>query len=360
MRYSSTAYLWEKSKQQYRLELSIDECKPGMEICAVVYNNAGAVILPEGTVLDMNIINGLKRLKINKIKVNIRNENENSSESTVIFRAKYIKNLNCVKEVIQELYSGKPLNMAKVNIIADTILENVDKTEDIIKNMMRIREIDEYTYTHCLNVSILSMLISKWLKFNDKRTEMIVKAGLLHDIGKIRISPEIINKPEPLQLYEYEEIKKHSIYSKEFVVDISEIEEEICMGILMHHEREDGSGYPKGLKGDEIHEFAKIIGIADVFDAMTTKRAYKNSVTPFEVFSYMENEGLKKFNKRILMTFLENASNYFKGEKFFLNTGEIGEIVFINAEEYARPIIKIGDRFVDLVKNPEIKFMMLV
>lgn len=353
MLYSSSAYLWDKAKRQYKAELSIDECEPGMETCSAVYNNMGVVILPENTVLDMNIINGLKKLKVEKIKVYIRNEND-LTESTKIFKEKYLENLNIVKDVLQELYSGKPLNMAKVNIVADSVLEYDGKIEDIMKNIKHISDIDEYIYTHCLNVSMLSMLISRWLKFNDKRTEMIIKAGLLHDIGKIKISSEIINKPKPLLLNEFEEIKKHSIFGNKLAVDIPEIENEISMGILMHHEREDGSGYPNGLKGDEIHEFAKIIGIADVFDAMTTNKVYRNSVSPFDVFGYLENEGLKKFNKRILMTFLDNASDYLRGEKFLLNTNEIGEIVYINAEAYAKPIIKIGDRFVDLNKNPEI------
>ena len=360
MQQSSSNFIWNKDRRQYRVEINVDQCKPGMEVSGAVYNNAGAVILPDGTILELNIIKSLKRLNISNIKVYIKNENEKSLENSVVFREKYMHNLNVVKEVMHDLYSGKPLNIKKVNIIADSILENDGKTVDIMKNISKIIEVDEYTYTHGLNVSMLSMMVSRWLKFNDKRTEMIVRAGLLHDIGKVKVPWEIINKPEGLLDYEFEEIKKHSKFSEDIVHHVPDIEKEISLGILMHHEREDGSGYPSGLKGDEIHEFAKIIGIVDVFDAITTKRIYKNSATPFDAFEYMEKEGLKKFNKRILMTFLENAANYYKGERFFLNTGEIGEVVFINTEAYSRPIIKIGESFVDLLKNPDIKFLVLV
>ncbi|MPN54755.1 hypothetical protein SDC9_202432 [bioreactor metagenome] len=128
----------------------------------------------------------------------------------------------------------------------------------------------------------------------------------------------------------------------------------------MHHEREDGSGYPNGLKSEEIDLTAKIIAVADMFDTLTSVRVDHKAVSPFEAFEIIEAEGYKGHNMAVIMKFLENAPNYYVGERFFLNTGETGEIVFINPSKVYRPLIKVGDRYIDLSYDRSIKIESMI
>jgi len=152
----------------------------------------------------------------------------------------------------------------------------------------------------------------------------------------------------------------HAAYSYEIVKNIPGFDEEMCKAILMHHEREDGSGYLLGLKENAINEYAKIIAVADVFDAMTSDRTYKLKVNAFDVFEFLEEQSPEKLNFKITSTFLKNAANYYIGDKFFLNSGEICEIIFINPSYVSKPLVRVGDRYIDLSKDPTIRIEGLV
>lgn len=341
-------------------ETNINKCVPGMEIAETIFNEFGAILIHIGTILDLSMIKMLKRLGFEKIKVYEANENNASEDLIQTFKLKYERTLVTLIEVFQDLDSGKPLDSKKVSSIADSITDKNIQEGEILKNIHLFQQFDKYIYTHCLNVSIISMLISRWLKYKENDIRNVVMAGLLHDIGKVKINKNILNKPGLLTPHEFETVKKHVLYSVELSKNMPEINKEIQSAILMHHEREDGRGYMLGLKGDKIHEFAKIIAVADAFDAMSSDRIYKKSISPFEIFGQMENEETGCFNKRIVASFLQFAPAHYIGEKFFISSNEIGEVVFINSNSISRPLIKIGSRYIDLSKDSELKLGHMV
>ena len=128
----------------------------------------------------------------------------------------------------------------------------------------------------------------------------------------------------------------------------------------MHHERCDGSGYPLGLSSDKIDLFAKIVAIADVYDAMTSKRIHRGAICPFEVIELFETDGYKLYDPKYLLTFLENIVNTYMQQRVELNTGEIGEIVLINRNRFSRPMVKCGETFYDLAAMPQLSITKIL
>lgn len=340
--------------------ISVNDCQPGMKMAETIFNQYGAVIVGEGTILDQHLISKIQRLGIDKIKIIDFTEKSLRDNSFEIFKAQYNENLGTVKSILHDISIGKNVDVVKINKVARSISMKINDNRDIVNSINQIRQVDEYTYTHSLNVSMLCMLIGKWLKYDLKNLGMLIQAGLLHDIGKGKIDPEIINKPLPLDDDEYEIMKKHTLYGYMLTEGLAGINEDVRKGVLMHHEREDGSGYPLGAKGDQIHGFAKIIAVADIYDAMTSNRSYRHRQSPFEVFEMMENNTFGILDTRVVKVFLGNMAAYYIGDFVKLNTGNIGEIVYINPMRISQPIVRVKDIYTDLAEETKIKILELV
>lgn len=177
--------------------------------------------------------------------------------------------------------------------------------------------------------------------------DTLTLCGLLHDIGKSKIPNEIIGKPGKLTDSEYEEIKKHPVIGYNLVKNL-DIDQRIKNAVLLHHERFDGKGYPLGLTGNEIDDFTSIVSIADVYDAMTANRCYRDGLCPFEVIAIFEKEGLTQFNPKYILTFLDHIANTYINNEVLLSDGSSGKIVLIN-KKLTRPTIQLDNgNFVNL------------
>ena len=340
--------------------VSVNDCVTGMQIAENVYNEYGAIVVAENTILDERIIDAIKNLGLVRIKIYNLNDEMIIVSGPELFRAQYNENLKSVKSILHDISSGKQIDVKMVNQATDTILSRINENRDIVSCINQMREVDAYIYTHSINVSLLSMLIGKWLKYDYYCIKSLVISGFLHDIGKGKISTDIINKPGSLDKNEFEEIKKHTVYGFKIAEVMPNLNDDILKGILMHHEREDGSGYPFGLKSDKIHDFAKIIAIADIFDAMTSNRSYRNMKCPFEVIEYMEKNSFKILDHSVLSVFLKNIVSYYIGNYVKLSTGDIGEIVYINPFNLSKPIIKAEDVYIDLAHESQVKILELI
>jgi HD-GYP domain-containing protein (c-di-GMP phosphodiesterase class II) len=200
---------------------------------------------------------------------------------------------------------------------------------------------------------MLCHIFGHWLHLPKDQIENLTVAGLLHDIGKTKIDDSILNKPGKLTAQEFEEIKKHSSIGYDMVKD-QNIPYEIKMGILSHHEKYDGSGYPFGFKSDQIHDFGKIIAIADIYDAMTSERTYHKRYSPFKVIRMFEQEAYGLLDTKYLYVFLENIAHNYLGNSVRLSSGEVGKIVFIHNNHPSRPIIQLDNVMLDLQNEQDI------
>jgi HD-GYP domain-containing protein (c-di-GMP phosphodiesterase class II) len=211
------------------------------------------------------------------------------------------------RELMQRLLetpTAENLSVSKkvISSITDLILSD-DQTAS---NMLRITSHDIYTYTHSVNVGVLSIMLAKALFKNSDAHDMHeLGAGFfLHDLGKVSVRPEVINKPGRLNDDEMRHMRTHPYKGYKLLETCGELSEECRIIILQHHERSDGTGYPKQTRGDEIHVYGKICCIADVFDALTAERSYKKAMTPFDALNLMKNEMSDHFDKNMFAEFV--------------------------------------------------------
>ena len=138
------------------------------------------------------------------------------------------------------------------------------------------------------------------------------------------------------------------------------IDKHIKNAALMHHERSDGSGYPIGMKGDDIDKYARIVAIADVYEAATAPRVYRKGLSPFEVFGMFEKEGIQKYDTHLIMTFMEKLADTYMLNRVRLSNDKVGKIVYINKQAVSRPVVKCGEEFIDLTKEKDITITEIV
>ena len=264
------------------------------------------------------------------------------------FKTDYTKKVSFMKENINNfIVNDEDLNVDQLLDETLTLFGENSTTISMFDMLHNMRQIDDSTYAHSVNVALICRLIGKWKNFSEKDMDTLTLCGLLHDIGKSKIPNEIIGKPGKLTDSEYEEIKKHPVIGYNLVKNL-DIDQRVKNAVLFHHERFDGKGYPLGLTGSEIDDFTSIVSIADVYDAMTANRCYRDGLCPFEVIAIFEKEGLTQFNPKYILTFLDHIANTYINNEVLLSDGSSGKIVLIN-KKLTRPTIQLDNgNFVNL------------
>ena len=351
--------------------VAIHELVPGMVTAEDVYTYSGQLILPKGLELTDKSITRLELYTILSVRISDSNETENLPDSTSEENvseedkwpfSKIIKNSPEFKEFKQNfektlvrfessindiIKQGAPINLpAMLEETVSVFKSNVGSTQ-FFNMMHNMRQYDDTTFAHSLNVALICNVFSGWLGLSHDDTEMATICGLFHDIGKLAIPEEIIKKPAELTEEEFDVIKTHTLHGYNFLKN-HDVSNHIKNAALMHHERCDGSGYPFALKDSKIDVFAKIVSIADVYDAMTAARVYRGPLCPFTVIEIFEHEGLQKYDSKYILTFLENIVLTYMHNRVELSDGTVGDIVFINKAYLSRPMIKSGNKFIDL------------
>ena len=328
--------------------LSIFECKPGMRIAQTINNNFGAAMILEDTILDRQILNKIESMGILEIEVYVENKDQIQENRDQNIYSKYEQNVQDMKQVMAQSAAGEPLDMERINRIIETISSGIYSSSDIIGPLSEGTDMENYIYTHSINVAFLARMLGKWIGCSELTVEHLTQAGLLHDVGKCKISDEILNKPGDLTDKEFREIHQHPRYGYDLLNQVEGIHNDVLLGILTHHEREDGTGYPIGLTSEKINLIGKILAVADIYDAMTSQRYYREGQTPFVVFELMQNGSFGKLHPVILNKFIKNMAEYYRESKVLLNNGEQAEVVFINYNKVSKPIVTVAGRFIDL------------
>lgn len=336
---------------------------PGMTLAEDVITQNNQVIAGRATILTDKLIARLEFYKIEAVKVSTEqfdteataavvkpkySEKVKSSEEFQTFSKKLDSTTANFSSKLAELLEGDaPLDMDSLYQNVIDIIPESATTINIFDMIHNTREHNDPVYAHSINVALIANILGRWLDFSDEDLKVLTVAGLLHDVGKSRIPENILNKPGKLSSSEFEIIKNHPIYGHNLLKGRG-MDSRILNATLQHHERSDGSGYPNGLKDDEIDSFAKIIAIADVYDAMTASRDFRSSTCPFKVVALFEQEGLGKYDPHYILIFLERIVLTYINNNVQLSDGRIGEVVMINKLNLSRPIVKIGEEFVDL------------
>lgn len=356
--------------------INIMNLVPGMVTAEDVFSYNQTLILPKGFCLTDEAITRLELYSIISIRIEDeiipaqqqsapdftdKNREEwpyskvvQSSETFQSFKTEFNKNISTLKSCLNDVVEkNAPLQVDEMLHGTLDILSNCKTSGDVFTMLQNMRQYDDLTFTHSLNVALICNVFAGWLGFSKEDKELATSCGLFHDIGKLTIPEDIIKKPAKLTDEEYDIIKTHPLEGYR-ILKKQDINQHIKNSALMHHERCDGGGYPLGVKADKIDRFAKIVSIADVYDAMTAARVYRGPLCPISVIEIFEKEGLQKYDTHYILTFLENIVLTYMNNHVRLSDGQIGKIVFVNKSRLSRPMIATEHGFVDLSKEPEL------
>ncbi|OMH21708.1 HD family phosphohydrolase [Clostridium pasteurianum] len=246
------------------------------------------------------------------------------------------------------------IDMEDIRSFSAKIKESLYFTDSIIKNIVLYGSGKDSIYRHGVNVAALSLILGKWIGLDDKQLNLLTYASILHDFGKTKIDNSIINKVDKLTLNEINKLRTHPIIGYQLINKINFLDKSVANSILMHHEREDGSGYPLRLKADKIHPFAKIIAIADTFDAINSNRAYRSRKKPFEALQIIKEDSIGKLDYNYCTIFLNHMINYYMGENVLLSDDRVCKIIQIHKNDFLRPLLLSEDGFIDLKDNKDL------
>lgn len=346
-------------------ELQKDQLCPGMVIAEDVFNYAGQLVVPLGTILTDYIITKLEYYSVLRVKVleDVLHEPPQTEQpvrktsETIefkIFKEEYeedVLDFRCSLNDIVE--RNAPVNVSHMYEEMQQLVNNATGL-NILDMVQNLRQYDDSTYAHAVNVSLICHVLAKWLDFSEEDIKMATMCGLLHDIGKLKVPSEIIKKPGKLTVEEFAVIKQHTVEGYKILLE-QDVDWHVRYSALMHHEKCDGSGYPCGLQRNQIDPFAKLVAIADIYDAMTAKRVYRGPICPFEVIRIFEEEGLNRYETSYIMTFLQRVADTYMNADVRLSDGRVGKVIYINKMQISGPTVQCQDELVDLTKAKEIK-----
>ena len=256
------------------------------------------------------------------------------------FQSDYALNIANLKEHFNSIIAGGNADCCTDLLEQCEALFKSKTTLELFDMLANMRNLEDPIYSHSLNVGLIARCIGKWLHLSKSDLNTLTLAGLLHDIGKTQIPEEILNKPGKYTDEEFATMKTHPLLGKK-ILNGKGFDSRILAATLQHHERSDGSGYPRGLMEDEIDDFAAIIAIADVYDAMTSARAHRDPLCSFQVINQFEKDGLNKYHTKYVLTFLEHMANTYSNSRIMLNTAKTGRVVYINKSNLSRPVIQL-------------------
>ena len=249
-------------------------------------------------------------------------------------------------------------------LIADRQLDKLCDGARAVTQIHNMNREGSYLLHHSLHVAILAGLMGRWLHWPREYRERLLLAGLLHDVGKLKISDDILNKPGKLTSAEMDIVRRHSAYSAEILAKCGlSGEADIMAGVLQHHERGDGSGYPSGIKKDVISPFGKILAILDIYDAMAANRAYARKVSPFEIFDRLNADMMEdKIDAEYGVLFVKKICHALTGSWLRLTNGEKAKIIYIDqSRTHSLPIVETTEgKFYDLAHDGKIKIVELL
>lgn len=353
-------------------KIFIGSAKPGMKLAADVYDSDSRLIVPKDIIIDESVINRFKLYSVFSLIIYLEEEKQELKHEEVgyfesikqkkdfaHFEEKFSESVDDLKtnlnDIVKKYTPISPEKMLKG--VAEVIASN--KTGHNMFDMLNcMRGYDDLTYVHSMNVALICNVMAGWLGKSQEETDLITMAGLLHDIGKLKMPVDIITKPGKLTDEEYEIIKSHPTLGHDILLE-SNVDERIKNAAWMHHERYDGGGYPNGLVGEQIDDIARIVAIADVYDAMTANRVYRNGLCPFKVIAHFERD-MSIYDPRYILLFLEKTAETYVSNKVLLSNGKEGKIIMINKMSLSQPVVMVGDKIYDLAKQKDITIEQLL
>lgn len=324
--------------------------KSGDILARTIYGLHGHILIKANTVLTPFLIQRLIMLGYPSIYLFDPGESDSAlklalDEHTRIQAASHLRNID----------------LDKCTYIANEVVRQVLEMKDLAAEVNRISGYDLCTWTHSIDVCTYAVMCGVAMQYNDKELKELSQAALLHDIGKIMVNLDILNKPAKLTDDEFALMKNHTDYGWNILRQNTFLSAPVCASVYEHHENEDGSGYPRGITGDKIYRYAKIIHAVDVYEACTAIRPYKKAMNPADAMENLMSGYGSIFDTHVIDIFRSIAVLYPVGRQVLLSDGRIGAVAENRREVLQRPVVKLSDgTWIDLCKTLDITILKLI
>lgn len=324
----------------------------GMKIDQAIVDRRGRILIARGAAMDEYLIDSLLKLGIHGVY--IREGEEDPEEANISLLAKSVIEKTRVEdrakvrltesvkkrvaEGIQYLYNNTETQdfQDATNNITGELMRAISDNEAIAVDISTLKISDEYTFKHSVDVATMAMIVAKQHGLNDKEIYEIGIAGLLHDLGKSKIPNEVLNKPGRLNDEEFAIMKQHSVYGYEILKEKEGYSPAVLLGVLQHHEKMNGKGYPMGVPPEKMHLFARILSIVDIYDALVTERSYKKAFSQRDAVEMIMSM-TQELDVDVMKSFLESMILYPVDTIVQLSNGEKAKVVQNNPGYILRP-----------------------
>ncbi|SEC31295.1 HD-GYP domain, c-di-GMP phosphodiesterase class II (or its inactivated variant) [Paenibacillus sp. GP183] len=338
--------------------MAVAQLKYGERLSENVLTKLGNILFYKGKVVSERDIEILKAFLIQSVPIESKNgadneelveESKTKEDAIVIhpFYLEYHNMLNLLRHVYNLANGGQSLPILDIRTRLEALLLHIEQYK-VLTFSPRNANIGDYIYHKSIMVSLSSYTLAKWIGVPQKDLLQVALGGLLHDIGNVKVDQLILAKKKALTHSEMDEVKKHTIAGYAILKNVPALTEGAKLCALQHHEREDGSGYPLGVKSDKIHSFAKIVAISDIYHAMTNDRVYKSSMSPYLVLEQLFTESFGKLDPSMVQVFINRTTQFGHGTLVKLSDNRVGEIVFSDRSNPTRPWVNVNGSIVNL------------
>ncbi len=321
--------------------------KPGMRVAQQIYDDHGHLLLNIGVKLEIEYIQGLKRMGIPAVYVVNPLIPDINVEDVILCDTRH-KAMRLAQKVLKSNYLSSKNRFSaprifafkkELNEMVDEMISQLLTCRELVINLCDIRTVDNYTFVHSSNVAVLSLVSATAMGFSRNELKTIGQGSFLHDLGKSMVAPEVLNKQEKLFPEEWQELKQHPAYGFDLIQRQS-FDPQAAQIIYQHHERINGKGYPEGITGENIHIYSKICAIADVYDALVSDRPYRLAYLPHRALKILQAEQ-EGYDPEIFKVFCRHVSAYPVGTLVGLSNGIIGIVVQNYAGNSDRPKVRV-------------------
>ena len=335
------------------VQSTIDDLYPGMVVPQPIYNaDMSLMLVPEQSVLTEAQIARLKKYNEGagqiyvsaEIAKALRKRKEALLNSPLTQALEDEIGYTDIKkeaiDILEKVSHEETLSPTVLSSVSEELSHTVEVTEPsvIVDLVSALASADEYLQRHCVNVGMLNGLIGKWLGMTKETVDALVLVGLLHDCGKASIPNKILSAPRPLTVVEFEVVKTHPVFTGELMSDFPETVRQAARG---HHEKINGRGYPDGLSGNGIPLMARISAVSDIYDAMVSRRSYKNPNSPFKILAVIDSLRETELDDELVEIFMENMSDEMVGKQVSLSDNRIGTVLSIDLQNPEYPVVEV-------------------
>lgn len=310
----------------------------GMKLGRNIYSSDGITLLSKDVRLTDEYIKSLEKLGVNGVYIE-DNVSHDIAIKSIISDELRVQAIKSIKGIYNDP-DNVSNSITTVESMAKSIIGEILNNKNIMINMVDIKTFDDYMYSHSVNVAVLSSVIGMAMHLENSKIEKLTASALLHDIGKVFIPKSIINKNERLTDEEEKLYKSHTEKGYRYIKQHYNIPVTTYVGILQHHERYDGYGYPDGKRGEEISKFGRILSVCDAYDNLVSEKPNKKAYLPSDAIEYIMANNGQIFDPKVVKVFLKRVAPYPLGTIIKLSNGEKAIVIGNNEECSTRPMVR--------------------